>query len=120
MPSQMFVIHAFDGKMCCALHLNDGLSIVWLERCHQQDLLQQNFANSQFSFLSSAFNYDAENMNSEEIYCSLRGMTEAIQNFSLLSQEEMNEPLKRDAKKEEDMEQVIISSISINIIWLDY
>ncbi|XP_055489774.1 CLIP-associating protein 2 isoform X32 [Leucoraja erinacea] len=54
----------------------------------------------------SAFNYDAENMNSEEIYCSLRGMTEAIQNFSLLSQEEMNEPLKRDAKKEEDMEQI--------------
>ncbi|XP_032875909.1 CLIP-associating protein 2 isoform X19 [Amblyraja radiata] len=55
---------------------------------------------------SSAFNYDAENMNSEEIYCSLRGMTEAIQNFSLLSQEEMNEPLRRDAKKEEDMEQI--------------
>ncbi|XP_051879779.1 CLIP-associating protein 2 isoform X4 [Pristis pectinata] len=54
----------------------------------------------------SAFNYDAENMNSEEIYCSLRGMTEAIQNFSLLSQEEMNEPLRRDAKKEEDMEQI--------------
>ncbi|XP_069776823.1 CLIP-associating protein 2-like isoform X19 [Narcine bancroftii] len=54
---------------------------------------------------SSAFNDDAENMNSEEIYCSLRGMTEAIQNFSLLSQEEMNEPLRRDGKKD-DMEQV--------------
>ncbi|XP_069776829.1 CLIP-associating protein 2-like isoform X25 [Narcine bancroftii] len=53
----------------------------------------------------SAFNDDAENMNSEEIYCSLRGMTEAIQNFSLLSQEEMNEPLRRDGKKD-DMEQV--------------
>ncbi|XP_067888352.1 CLIP-associating protein 2 isoform X7 [Heterodontus francisci] len=53
---------------------------------------------------SSAFNYDAENMNSEEIYCSLRGMTEAIQNFSLLSQEEMNEPLRRDAKKDDDGE----------------
>ncbi|XP_067888356.1 CLIP-associating protein 2 isoform X10 [Heterodontus francisci] len=52
----------------------------------------------------SAFNYDAENMNSEEIYCSLRGMTEAIQNFSLLSQEEMNEPLRRDAKKDDDGE----------------
>uniref|UniRef100_UPI00398F0BBF CLIP-associating protein 2-like isoform X3 n=1 Tax=Pristiophorus japonicus TaxID=55135 RepID=UPI00398F0BBF len=50
----------------------------------------------------SAFNYDAENMNSEEIYCSLRGVTEAIQNFSLLSQEEMNEPLRRDAKKDDD------------------
>ncbi|XP_041045305.1 CLIP-associating protein 2 isoform X12 [Carcharodon carcharias] len=52
----------------------------------------------------SAFNYDTENMNSEEIYCSLRGMTEAIQNFSLLSQEEMNEPLRRDAKKDDDGE----------------
>ncbi|XP_060678851.1 CLIP-associating protein 2 isoform X6 [Hemiscyllium ocellatum] len=55
----------------------------------------------------SAFSYDAENMNSEEIYCSLRGMTEAIQNFSLLSQEEMNEPLRRDAKKDEDGELAI-------------
>ncbi|XP_072427242.1 CLIP-associating protein 2 isoform X33 [Chiloscyllium punctatum] len=55
----------------------------------------------------SAFNYDAENMNSEEIYCSLRGMTEAIQNFSLLSQEEMIEPLRRDAKKDEDGELAI-------------
>ncbi|XP_048452372.1 CLIP-associating protein 2-like isoform X2 [Rhincodon typus] len=52
----------------------------------------------------SAFTYDAENMNSEEIYCSLRGMTEAIQNFSLLSQEEMNEPLRRDSKKDDDGE----------------
>ncbi|XP_067837211.1 CLIP-associating protein 2 isoform X3 [Heptranchias perlo] len=52
----------------------------------------------------SAFNYDTENMNSEEIYSSLRGMTEAIQNFSFLSQEEMNEPLRRDAKKDDDGE----------------
>ncbi|XP_062922541.1 CLIP-associating protein 2 isoform X9 [Mobula hypostoma] len=62
---------------------------------------------------SSAFNYDAENMNSEEIYCSLRGMSEAIQNFSLLSQEEMNEPLRRDAKKEEDLEQVTAGAADI-------
>ncbi|XP_059840359.1 CLIP-associating protein 2 isoform X8 [Hypanus sabinus] len=61
----------------------------------------------------SAFNYDAENMNSEEIYCSLRGMSEAIQNFSLLSQEEMNEPLRRDAKKEEDLEQVTAGAADI-------
>ncbi|XP_038665814.1 CLIP-associating protein 2 isoform X15 [Scyliorhinus canicula] len=59
---------------------------------------------SQNTLPPSAFNYDAENMNSEEIYCSLRGMTEAIQNFSLLSQEEMNEPLRRDAAKDEDGE----------------
>ncbi|XP_072323365.1 CLIP-associating protein 2 isoform X9 [Scyliorhinus torazame] len=59
---------------------------------------------SQSTLPPSAFNYDAENMNSEEIYCSLRGMTEAIQNFSLLSQEEMNEPLRRDAAKDEDGE----------------
>ncbi|XP_072889994.1 CLIP-associating protein 2 isoform X8 [Hemitrygon akajei] len=62
---------------------------------------------------SSAFNYDAENMNSEEIYCSLRGMSEAIQNFSLLSQEEMNEPLRRDAKKEEDLEQVTAGAADV-------
>uniref|UniRef100_A0A4W3JU44 Cytoplasmic linker associated protein 2 n=1 Tax=Callorhinchus milii TaxID=7868 RepID=A0A4W3JU44_CALMI len=48
----------------------------------------------------SAFNYDTENMNSEEIYSSLRGMTEAIQNFSFLSQEEMIEPVRRDGKKD--------------------
>ncbi|XP_046875410.1 CLIP-associating protein 2 isoform X3 [Hypomesus transpacificus] len=40
----------------------------------------------------SAFDYDTENMNSEDIYSSLRGVTEAIQNFSVRSQEDMNEP----------------------------
>uniref|UniRef100_A0A8C0E8C9 Cytoplasmic linker associated protein 2 n=1 Tax=Balaenoptera musculus TaxID=9771 RepID=A0A8C0E8C9_BALMU len=49
----------------------------------------------------SAFDYDTENMNSEDIYSSLRGVTEAIQNFSFRSQEDMNEPLKRDSKKDE-------------------
>uniref|UniRef100_A0A803TP92 Cytoplasmic linker associated protein 2 n=1 Tax=Anolis carolinensis TaxID=28377 RepID=A0A803TP92_ANOCA len=49
----------------------------------------------------SAFDYDTENMNSEEIYSSLRGVTEAIQNFSFRSQEDMNEPIKRDSKKED-------------------
>ncbi|KAB0390663.1 hypothetical protein E2I00_020237, partial [Balaenoptera physalus] len=48
-----------------------------------------------------AFDYDTENMNSEDIYSSLRGVTEAIQNFSFRSQEDMNEPLKRDSKKDE-------------------
>ncbi|KAJ7991653.1 hypothetical protein DPEC_G00286120 [Dallia pectoralis] len=43
----------------------------------------------------SAFDYDTENMNSEDIYSSLRGVTEAIQNFSVRSQEDMNEPIRR-------------------------
>uniref|UniRef100_A0A6Q2Z150 TOG domain-containing protein n=1 Tax=Esox lucius TaxID=8010 RepID=A0A6Q2Z150_ESOLU len=42
-----------------------------------------------------AFDYDTENMNSEDIYSSLRGVTEAIQNFSVRSQEDMNEPVRR-------------------------
>uniref|UniRef100_A0A803Y1A3 Cytoplasmic linker associated protein 2 n=1 Tax=Meleagris gallopavo TaxID=9103 RepID=A0A803Y1A3_MELGA len=45
-----------------------------------------------------AFDYDTENMNSEDIYSSLRGVTEAIQNFSFRSQEDMNEPVKREKK----------------------
>ncbi|XP_041104283.1 CLIP-associating protein 2-like isoform X18 [Polyodon spathula] len=52
----------------------------------------------------SAFDYDTENMNSEDIYSSLRGVTEAIQNFSFRSQEDMNEPVKRDLKKDGDGE----------------
>lgn len=34
-------------------------------------------------------------MNSEDIYSSLKGVTEAIQNFSVRSQEDMNEPVQR-------------------------
>ncbi|XP_055074833.2 CLIP-associating protein 2 isoform X11 [Misgurnus anguillicaudatus] len=50
----------------------------------------------------SAFDYDTENMNSEEIYSSLRGVSQAIQNFSVRSQEDMTEPLrKRDGDGEE-------------------
>ncbi|XP_023815862.1 CLIP-associating protein 2 isoform X2 [Oryzias latipes] len=43
----------------------------------------------------SAFDYDTENMNSEDIYSSLKGVTEAIQNFSVRSQEDMNDPVQR-------------------------
>ncbi|XP_015227828.1 PREDICTED: CLIP-associating protein 2 isoform X28 [Cyprinodon variegatus] len=44
----------------------------------------------------SAFDYDPENLNTEEdIYSSLKGVTEAIQNFSVRSQEDMNEPVQR-------------------------
>ncbi|XP_060753143.1 CLIP-associating protein 2 isoform X7 [Tachysurus vachellii] len=50
----------------------------------------------------SAFDYDTENMNSEEIYSSLRGVTQAIQNFSVRSQEDMSEPpRKREGDGEE-------------------
>ncbi|XP_077772592.1 CLIP-associating protein 2 isoform X34 [Podarcis muralis] len=56
---------------------------------------------SQNTLSPSAFDYDTENMNSEDIYSSLRGVTEAIQNFSFRSQEDMNEPMKRDPKKED-------------------
>ncbi|XP_038125238.1 CLIP-associating protein 1a isoform X31 [Cyprinodon tularosa] len=44
--------------------------------------------------------YDTENMNAEEIYSSLRGVTEAIQSFSYRSQEDLNEPLPRDGKRD--------------------
>ncbi|NXX40242.1 CLAP2 protein, partial [Tricholaema leucomelas] len=56
---------------------------------------------SQNTLSPSAFDYDTENMNSEDIYSSLRGVSEAIQNFSFRSQEDMNEPVKRDSKKDD-------------------
>nr|XP_006121805.1 CLIP-associating protein 2 isoform X18 [Pelodiscus sinensis] len=56
---------------------------------------------SQNTLSPSAFDYDTENMNSEDIYSSLRGVTEAIQNYSFRSQEDMNEPVKRDSKKDD-------------------
>ncbi|XP_034404546.1 CLIP-associating protein 1-like isoform X4 [Cyclopterus lumpus] len=43
---------------------------------------------SQGGLSPSMLEYDSENLNSEEIYSSLRGVTEAIQNFSFRSQEE--------------------------------
>ncbi|XP_049331410.1 CLIP-associating protein 2 isoform X25 [Astyanax mexicanus] len=43
----------------------------------------------------NAFDYDTENMNSEEIYSSLRGVSQAIQNFSVRSQEDMTEPPRK-------------------------
>ncbi|XP_051791838.1 CLIP-associating protein 2 isoform X22 [Erpetoichthys calabaricus] len=59
---------------------------------------------SQNTLSPSAFDYDTENLNTEDIYSSLRGVTEAIQNFSFRSQEDMNEPLRRDFKKDSDGE----------------
>lgn len=45
--------------------------------------------------------YDTENMNSEDIYSSLRGVTEAIQSFSYRSQEDLNESIRRDGKRDD-------------------
>ncbi|KAM8856664.1 CLIP-associating protein 1a isoform 32-T32 [Spinachia spinachia] len=44
---------------------------------------------------------DTENMNSEEIYSSLRGVTEAIQSFSYRSQEDLNEPGRQEGKRDD-------------------
>uniref|UniRef100_A0AAY5EK76 TOG domain-containing protein n=1 Tax=Electrophorus electricus TaxID=8005 RepID=A0AAY5EK76_ELEEL len=49
----------------------------------------------------SLLEYDMENMNSDEIYSSLRGVTEAIQSFSYRSQEDLNEPIRRECKKDD-------------------
>ncbi|KFO70857.1 CLIP-associating protein 1 [Cuculus canorus] len=51
----------------------------------------------------SMLDYDTENLNSDEIYSSLRGVTEAIEKFSFRSQEDLNEPIKRDVKKDCDI-----------------
>ncbi|XP_055785512.1 CLIP-associating protein 1-B-like isoform X8 [Salvelinus fontinalis] len=40
----------------------------------------------------SMLEYDTENLNTDQIYSSLRGVTEAIQNFSFRSQEDLMEP----------------------------
>lgn len=69
-------------------------------------LLQQNRLSLVCPCLSprpsfhSMLEYDSENLNSEEIYSSLRGVTEAIQNFSFRSQEDLVEPLRRDGKRD--------------------
>ncbi|XP_055362404.1 CLIP-associating protein 1-A-like isoform X14 [Betta splendens] len=52
------------------------------------------------AYSPSMLDYDSENLNSEEIYSSLRGVTEAIQNFSFCSQEDLMEPLRRDSKRD--------------------
>ncbi|XP_051283580.1 CLIP-associating protein 1 isoform X3 [Dicentrarchus labrax] len=52
------------------------------------------------AYSPSMLEYDSENLNSEEIYSSLRGVTEAIQNFSFRSQEDSMEPLRRDGKRD--------------------
>ncbi|XP_054631468.1 CLIP-associating protein 1-B-like isoform X3 [Dunckerocampus dactyliophorus] len=48
----------------------------------------------------SMIEYDSENLNSEQIYSSLRGVTEAIQNFSYRSQEDPVETYRPDEKRD--------------------
>ncbi|XP_037132022.1 CLIP-associating protein 1-like isoform X13 [Syngnathus acus] len=55
---------------------------------------------SQGGLSPSMLECDSENLNSEEIYSSLRGVTEAIQNFSFRSQEEHMELYKRDGMRD--------------------
>ncbi|XP_038123624.1 CLIP-associating protein 1-like [Cyprinodon tularosa] len=52
------------------------------------------------AYSPSALEFDSENLNSEEIYSSLRGVTEAIQSFSFRSQEDPAEPPRRDGKRD--------------------
>ncbi|XP_054909065.1 CLIP-associating protein 1a isoform X36 [Poeciliopsis prolifica] len=57
----------------------------------------------------SVTEYDTENMNAEEIYSSLRGVTEAIQSFSYRSQEDLNEPLRRDGKRDDAVGREVVA-----------
>ncbi|XP_032412023.1 CLIP-associating protein 1-like isoform X1 [Xiphophorus hellerii] len=52
------------------------------------------------AYSPSMLEYDSENLNTEDLYGSLRGVSEAIQNFSFRSQEELVEPLRRDGKRD--------------------
>uniref|UniRef100_A0A8C9VAF9 Cytoplasmic linker associated protein 1 n=1 Tax=Scleropages formosus TaxID=113540 RepID=A0A8C9VAF9_SCLFO len=47
----------------------------------------------------SVMEYDTENLNSDEIYSSLHGVSQAIQSFSYRSQEDLNEPMRHEGKK---------------------
>uniref|UniRef100_M3ZSR9 Cytoplasmic linker associated protein 1a n=1 Tax=Xiphophorus maculatus TaxID=8083 RepID=M3ZSR9_XIPMA len=58
---------------------------------------------------SSVTEYDTENMNAEEIYSSLRGVTEAIQSFSYRSQEDLKEPLRRDGKRDDGVGREVVA-----------
>lgn len=62
-----------------------------------------SFLTFRMCLIFSMLDYDTENLNSDEIYSSLRGVTEAIEKFSFRSQEDLNEPIKRDGKKDSDI-----------------
>uniref|UniRef100_A0A9J8ABU8 Cytoplasmic linker associated protein 1 n=1 Tax=Cyprinus carpio carpio TaxID=630221 RepID=A0A9J8ABU8_CYPCA len=54
--------------------------------------------------------YDTENINSEETFSSLKGVTEAIQSFSFRSQEDITEPVKRDGKREDTVSRTALDN----------
>lgn len=70
---------------------------IYLNFMHMPQFKKENI------LIFSMLDYDTENLNSEEIYSSLRGVTEAIEKFSFRSQEDLNEPIKRDGKKDCDI-----------------
>ncbi|XP_027020093.1 CLIP-associating protein 1a isoform X4 [Tachysurus fulvidraco] len=76
--------------------------------------------NSSHTGLSpSMLEYDTENMNSDEIYSSLRGVTEAIQSFRYRSEEDLNEPIRREIKKDDGVGQETASPGSDSRLGLD-
>nr|XP_032817780.1 CLIP-associating protein 1 isoform X19 [Petromyzon marinus] len=52
---------------------------------------------SQGALSPSLLDYDTENLNAEDIYSSLRGVSEAIQNLSFRSQEDLTEPPHKES-----------------------
>lgn len=75
------------------------LGIYWLS----EKLFPISYVTFHIRLVFSMLDYDTENLNSDEIYSSLRGVTEAIEKFSFRSQEDLNEPIKRDGKKDCDI-----------------
>ncbi|XP_034160133.2 CLIP-associating protein 1a isoform X35 [Pangasianodon hypophthalmus] len=76
--------------------------------------------NSSHTGLSpSMLEYDTENMNSDEIYSSLRGVTEAIQSFRYRSEEDLNEPIRREFKKDDGVGRETASPGSDSRLGLD-
>ncbi|KAM9487474.1 CLIP-associating protein 1a isoform 35-T35 [Clarias gariepinus] len=76
--------------------------------------------NSSHTGLSpSMLEYDTENMNSDEIYSSLRGVTEAIQSFRYRSEEDLNEPVRREFKKDDGVGRETASPGSDSRLGLD-
>ncbi|XP_060732266.1 CLIP-associating protein 1a [Tachysurus vachellii] len=71
------------------------------------------------AFSPSMLEYDTENMNSDEIYSSLRGVTEAIQSFRYRSEEDLNEPIRREIKKDDGVGQETASPGSDSRLGLD-
>uniref|UniRef100_UPI0035900983 CLIP-associating protein 1-A-like isoform X5 n=1 Tax=Myxine glutinosa TaxID=7769 RepID=UPI0035900983 len=71
-----------------------------ISRCSpgSSGLLTPPSLSSRGTLSPSLLDYDSENMNSDDIYSSLRGVSEAIQNLSFRSQEELAESLP--ARKE--------------------